>query len=276
MKILIVGCGKFGSAMLDLLAESEHEIIAIDNDEDIINEVNNTQDVIAVCGNGADYSVLMENEVNKADVCIASTGSDEINLLVCTIAKKAGAGHTVARLRIQDHNSEAVSFFKKNLGLDFVLNPDYLTAEKIFEILVENGSKSCTILGGTSSGAYLTEFLVKKNIDVNLIEKSEERCDILCDELPNKVTIICDSGADHAALRAEGLENIDSFVAITEMDEENILTSLFAAEHDIKTVVTKVSQSTYADIADSFNLKNLVSPRIATATILTDYIRSLN
>ncbi|HHW95555.1 MAG TPA: hypothetical protein GX736_06485 [Mogibacterium sp.] len=275
MKILMVGCGRFGSAMLDLLAQFEHEITVIDSNEEIIEDINNTQDVIAVCGNGADYNVLMENEVNTADVCIACTGSDEINLLICTIAKKAGAHHTVARLRIQDHNSETVRFFKENLGLDFVLNPDYLTAEAIYNILMENGTKSCTILGGTRSGEYLTELLLEKHINVTLIEKSQERCDVLCDRLPNKVTIIYDSGADHSALRAEGLEGIDAFVAITDMDEENILTSFFAAEHDIQTVVTKGSKTTYSDIAKSLNLKHLVSPRVATATILTNYIRSL-
>ena len=76
-------------------------------------------------------------------------------------------------------------------------------------------------------------------------------------------------------LRSEGLECIDSFIAITDMDEENILTSLFASEHGIPTIITKINKSTYADIAKSFNLENLVSPRIASASILTDYIRSL-
>lgn len=275
MKILMVGCGNFGSAMLDLLAESEHEIMVIDNDEDVIRDVNNTQDVIAVCENGADYNVLMQNEVDKADVCIASTGSDDINFLICAIAKKAGARHTVARIGVQDHNSEAVRFFKKKLGLDFVINPDYLTAETIFNILMDRGTKSCTILGGTRIESYLAEFLIEKNININLIEKIEERCDILCDILPNKVNIIYDSGADHVALRTEGLECIDSFIAITDMDEENILTSLFASEHGIPTIITKINKSTYADIAKSFNLENLVSPRIASASILTDYIRSL-
>lgn len=272
----MVGCGRFGYAMLDLLAQYEHEITVIDSDEEIISDVNNTQDVIAVCGNGAEYSFLMENEIDKADVCIASTGSDEINLLICTIAKKAGARHTVARLKVQDHNSETVRFFKENLGLDFVLNPDYLTAEAIYNILMESGSKSCTILGGTRSGEYLTKLLLEKQINVTLIEKSQERCDVLCDRLPNKVTIICDSGADHIALKEEGIEGIDAFVAITDKDEENILTSFFAAERDIPTVVTKGSKTAYSDIVKALNLKHLVSPRVTTATILTNYIRSLH
>ena len=99
MNIVLVGCGKIGSTITKALLKENHNIIVIDSDEKVIENVNNSYDVIAICGNGTSYDILAQANVDKCDLFIAMTGVDEFNMLTAFIAKKMGAKHTVARIR---------------------------------------------------------------------------------------------------------------------------------------------------------------------------------
>ena len=97
MKITVVGCGKIGCTVIESLLAEGHEITAIDNDEDVISEITNIYDVMAVCGSGTDSDVLLEAGISE--LLIAVTGSDEFNMLTCFIAKRLGVKNTIARIR---------------------------------------------------------------------------------------------------------------------------------------------------------------------------------
>lgn len=99
MNIVIVGCGRIGSTLVQELSGENHDISIIDEKAEIVQELAETCDVLGVIGNGASYSILSEAGVEDADIVIAVTNSDELNLLCCLIAKKAGKCQTLARVR---------------------------------------------------------------------------------------------------------------------------------------------------------------------------------
>ena len=114
MKITVVGCGKIGCTVINALLSEGHEIVAIDNDPDVISDITNIYDVMTVCGSGTDSDVLLE--AGNANLLIAVTGSDEFNMLTCFIAKRLGIKHTIARIRKPEYNDKSLSFLKKELG----------------------------------------------------------------------------------------------------------------------------------------------------------------
>lgn len=135
MKIIIVGCGKIGKSMIENLTLEGHDLLVVDNDAKILNETTDTYDVMGVCGNAVDCDTLMEAGVENADVVVAVTSSDEINMLSCYLARKLGANHAVARIRNPEYNDDGLGFLRQHLDLSMSLNPECLIAEEIANIL---------------------------------------------------------------------------------------------------------------------------------------------
>jgi trk system potassium uptake protein TrkA len=135
MKILIVGCGKIGSTLLSTLLSEGHDIVAIDTNPAVITELTNIHDVMGICGNGVDSDILVEAGVKDADLFIAVTGTDEFNMLSCFLAKKLGASYTIARIRTPEYNDNSLSFLKAQLELSLSINPEYLAAQVLFNVL---------------------------------------------------------------------------------------------------------------------------------------------
>lgn len=134
MNIVIVGDGKVGAALTEHLSTEGHDVVVIDKDPKVVEEMVNQYDVMGLCGNGASYSVQMEAGVDKARLLIAATSSDELNILCCLVAKKIGAHHTVARVRNPEY-AKQLHFFKEELGLSLVVNPEFAAANEIARVL---------------------------------------------------------------------------------------------------------------------------------------------
>ncbi|MCH5151903.1 MAG: Trk system potassium transporter TrkA [Clostridiales bacterium] len=135
MRVIIVGCGKVGSAIINSMVEDNHDVTAIDNSSEVINNITNTYDVMAVCGSATSREMLLSAGVNKADLFIAVTESDEVNMLACFLARRMGAKHTVARIRETEYNEDGLDYLIKELDLSMALNPERLTAEVLFDQL---------------------------------------------------------------------------------------------------------------------------------------------
>lgn len=135
MKVIIAGCGKIGSTIVASLVSENMDVVAIDNSDSVIRELTNTYDVMGVCGNCTDSSVLEEAGVGDAELFTAVTASDEINMLSCFIAGRLGAKHTVARIRNPEYNDSGLGFLHRELGLASSINPEQLTSREIFNIL---------------------------------------------------------------------------------------------------------------------------------------------
>ena len=135
MKIIVIGCGKIGSTIVESLASEGHDVVALDRSAEVISELTNIHDVMGVCGNGADSDILIEAGVENADMVIAVTASDELNMLACFLAKKMGTSKTVARIRNPEYNDNSLVFLKQNLELDLAINPELLAAKGLYNIL---------------------------------------------------------------------------------------------------------------------------------------------
>lgn len=134
LNIIIVGCGKVGATLVSRLCEEGHDITVIDKDKDVIHDICETYDVLGIVGNGSSYKVQMDAGIENANLIIAVTDSDELNILCCTMAKKVGKCSTVARVRNPDY-SEELHYLREKLELSIILNPELETANEIARLL---------------------------------------------------------------------------------------------------------------------------------------------
>ena len=134
MNVIIVGGGKVGRAITEQLSMEGNDLVLIDSNPQTLDEISNLMDVMTLCGNGASHTILTEAGVQKADLVIASTSSDETNMLCCLIASKLGAKHTIARVRNPEYNDHLM-FMRNELGLSMAINPEYAAASEAFRML---------------------------------------------------------------------------------------------------------------------------------------------
>lgn len=134
MNIIIIGCGKVGRTLAEELNEEDNNITVIDTDAAKVKTLTEMTDVMGIIGNGAMHSVQKEAGIEDADLLIAVTGSDELNLLCCLIAKKAGDCRTIARIKNPQYSNES-EYFMDELGLAMVINTEYAAASEIARVL---------------------------------------------------------------------------------------------------------------------------------------------
>lgn len=134
MRILVVGDGKVGHTLAEHLTQEEHDVVIIDRDEETLQHCEDTLDVLCVRGNGANAKTLIDAGVDKADIVIAATASDETNMLCCLIAKRLGAVYSIARIRDPEYN-ESLTLLQRELGIDMAINPERATALEISRLL---------------------------------------------------------------------------------------------------------------------------------------------
>jgi trk system potassium uptake protein TrkA len=362
MNIIIVGCGKVGQKLAEKLSqEKEHNITVIDLRYNLVQDLINEYDIMGVCGSCSDLDTLTEAGVTKADLLIAATGADELNLLTCFMAKKIGGCQTIARVRNPEY-AKGIHIFKEDLGLAMIINPEATAAREIARILrfpsvikidtfakgrieilkfrigeqsplanmkisdmgskfggeilvcgVERGDnayipngdfimkngdfvsivaspegsvnffkkigvktnsvKDTIIVGGGATAYYLAKQLISSGIRVKIIEQNAQRCEKLCELLP-KAEIINADGTENRILLEEGLEKAESFVTLTNIDEENVLLSLFAKSKMNGKIVTKVNRIAYDDVIDGLDLDTVIYPKNITADYIVRFVRA--
>ena len=188
MDIIIVGCGKVGVALAEVLCE-EHNVTVIDKNEALINAAINDFDIMGIAGNCLQTSVLEEANVAKTNLFIAVTTSDEVNILSCLIAKKMGARHCIARVRSPEFENQLV-FMREELGISMMVNPDYNAANEIAKVLrypeainIESFAKGKVDLaeiritsGSILDGVALTQLSRRLRLDVLIcaVQRGEE------------------------------------------------------------------------------------------------------
>ena len=131
MKIVIIGLGKVGRSLAKNLSDDGHDIVVVDNQPQLVYDAVNSMDVQGISGNGGSYEIQKEA---GADLLIAATSSDEINILSCFLAKKLGTKNTIARIRNQEYEKQ-VRFLRTELGLSMAINPEKEVAREISRII---------------------------------------------------------------------------------------------------------------------------------------------
>ncbi len=364
MNILIVGCGKVGSTLAEQLANEGHDITVIDTNEEAVRRVTSQCDVMGVVGNGVVHRVQKDAGIEYADMFIAMTGSDELNLLCCLIAKKATTTcRTIARVRNPDFISER-GFIKEKLGINMLINPELEAANEIARLFsipsaievdtfargridlmttilpansplagqpirhalgklsgkvlicaIERGQdviiptgddqllpgdkisfvasrkeaghffkkagftkehiKSIMIVGGGKISYYLARRLSDVGYRVKIIEKDKEHCEMLNQLLPDNVVIIHGDGSDQSLLLEEGIKSADGFASITDIDEENVMLSLYVKSNFKAKTVTKINKMNFEGIIDRLALGSVIYPKFITAEMILSYVRAL-
>ena len=134
LNIMIIGCGKVGRTLVEQLCLEGHDITVIDKDASKVEALSNLHDVMGVCGNGASFSIQKEAGIQETDLVIAVTGSDELNLLCCTVAKQFTDCSAIARVRTPDYNDDT-AYLREKLGLARIINPELEAAKEVARIL---------------------------------------------------------------------------------------------------------------------------------------------
>lgn len=361
MRILVVGDGKVGHTIAEQLTREKHDVVIIDQDDEVLTKCEDTLDVICVRGNGANAKVLLDAQADRADILIATTASDETNMLCGLIAKRLGTKYIIARIRDPEYN-DSLTLLQRELGIDMALNPERATALEIGRLLrfpfasnIESFAKGrvemvefraqehdvvvghalkdlarmrglpqvlyavieregrviiptgdfiiqagdrvhvagdmvtitayfqylgknslrirrVMLLGGGRISYYLAKMLVPMGIRVSMIEINERKANHLSELLP-EVNVIYGDGTDQELLDQEGLRDMDAFVTLSDRDEENLMTGLFAVRQGVPKVIVKNNRVAYADLINSLGLDSVVSPRSITCANILRYVR---
>jgi len=362
MKIVVIGCGTIGKTIISHVSKEGHDVIIIDDCKEEVEELIERYDVLGVVGNGASLDIQEEAKVKSADMVVAVTSKDEVNILACMVAKKLGAKSTIARVRNPEYMHQAI-IMKEELGLSMIVNPEQETADEITnmislpsllkvehfakgrvmlielladedsplvgetlislakklstkilicavergdEVIIPTGNfkiekgdrinvttdseyivdllndlklirtplRNIMIIGGGKISYYLAKELISKKYKVRIIESKKERADELAELLP-KATIILGDGTNHDLLVEEGIEKMDACITLTNIDEENIIVSMYAKKLNIPKVIAKIKRNNFQGMLNDLGIVNFVTPQDIVASKIISYIRAL-
>lgn len=160
MRIIIVGAGKMGKAILKHVCNENHEVVVIDNSAKVIEDIINTYDVMGVCGNGVSYEIQKSAGTDRADLFIAVTVNDEVNMLACLIAKNLGVKNTIARVRDYEYSKQS-DLMAGTLGITRTINPELESAKEILRII--NFPEALKVDSFAHGNADITEFFISND-----------------------------------------------------------------------------------------------------------------
>lgn len=360
LKVIIVGCGNVGTTLAEKLSAEGHYITMVDKDAKALNKVCDAYDVMGIVGNGSSYSILIEAGIENANLVIAVTESDELNLLCCTVAKKVGNCAAIARVRTPDYVDE-LPYLRTRLGISMIINPELEAAREIARLLrlpsaisinsfakgsvemvkfklpekcslcgkslmqlqdtlrgvlicgVERGDdltipggafvfqggdivsfiapvrntqlffkrisietravSSALIIGGGRISYYLAKMLLDEGIEVKIIEQDKNRCSYLAENL-DKAIILCGNGNNEEFLLESGVRDTGSFISLTDADEENILTSLYAKKSTNAKVITKIDRTSFYSVIAELDMDSVIYPRYLITESIIAYARA--
>lgn len=361
MKIVIIGCGKVGTSIARELNTSGHDITVVDNNSAAVRRLSESLDVMGIEGNGATYEALSEAGAETADLVIAATARDEVNLYACLMARAAGVPHTIARVRSPEYTDDLYRV-KDQLRLSMSINPELTeaieisrllrfsgaleidsfakgavelikvlvppnsplcdkkisqidtlkgrvricTVERGNEVYIANGetrikagdkasivakpeiaakffkksgfnigrSRDVILLGGGKVSFYLAQRLIKSGANVKIIERNEQRCNLLSSMLHDAMIIHGDC-MDQELLLSEGIESADGVAALMDYDEENILISLYIKSVSHAKIITKINNESFDSIISNLGLESVISPKTLTGEYIARYIRAM-
>ena len=348
MNIVIIGNGKVGRSLTENLSQKNHDIVVVDIDYTKIHKIMNNYDVKAICGNGVIYDTQIKADVNKSDLTIAVTSSDEINLLSCIMAKELGAKATIARVSNIEYLYQ-LDFMMNSFDLDKIVSPEKIVSEeiinvlrypnclsitsfkdentKLIEVILEKNNKlintkivdinkkfktnvlvyavyrdrevfipnsdfileendkvyiigkyddiqslflntgilydnikSVIIIGGGNVSIYLANKLSDLGIKVKIIEKDIEKCRLITHLAPRS-KIINEDGTIPDVLLEEGIRSADAFISMTDIDEKNIIVSMYASHCNVEKVITKINDTSTTSLLESSVLNTFISPK---------------
>lgn len=135
MKVVVVGAGEVGFDVARLLEMGQHDVVVIDVNADALQHVQERLDVMTIQGNGTSATVLSQAGIREADLLIAVTTIDEVNIIACMMADRLGVGTTVARIRSEELKGEETVLSARDLGIDVVIHPEESAAAEVARLI---------------------------------------------------------------------------------------------------------------------------------------------
>ena len=368
MRVIIVGAGVVGFTIAKRLSSEGKDVVLIDKDDRCLRDVRESLDVRLIQGSGSSPKVLMEAGIDKAEMVIAVTDSDEVNMVACLIAgTQSKVPKKIARIRDRDYKSYTRIFEEDYIDLDLNINPEKVTADRILKIMEVPGAVDvvdffdgkvklagcrltgkCGIVGKTVGDLHTLEregrFLIvaiyreaetiiptaktvfekgdlvfsvtlegeTKNVmallagaeeqtgdrvvivgggdigyniaeqidedgsyKVKVIERNEERCRWLAERL-DKSIVISGDGTDRDLLMEESVNETNTFIAVTDDEEANILTSLLAKRLGADRCITLIDKPEYLSMVSTIGIDVAVSPRLCSVSDILQFVRRGN
>ncbi|WP_405381608.1 Trk system potassium transporter TrkA [Phascolarctobacterium sp.] len=359
MRIVIAGAGKLGYSIAQLLAEDQFDVVVVESDPKRKEVVQNSLDVLAIEGNSCSPTTFADPDVADADVIIACTDSDEVNMVTCLMAKNHGIKHTVARIRNVEYAIHAPEMLNKDMKIDLVINPERITAVEIDHILMtpsalnvdefadgkvrmfeakvkedspfvniplkdlnipkdilmamvfrrhrmiiprgndyvlpgdnvyfvgkqeairdfENNFSNTyeqlervLIIGAGRTGRFLAPLLEAQGIQVKVIEKDKERCQMLASKLKNGL-VLCGDGTDIDLLTEEGVAEADVVICLTEDDKLNLLLAQLAKHLGARKTIVRVARNEYIELMEKVGVDIVLSSRLLSAGEVLRFVR---
>jgi len=168
MRIVIAGAGEVGMHLAKMLNSEEHDLVIIDNDPDRLKTVGSTMDVLTIEGNANSIMHLKESKINKADLFIGVTYSEDVNINSAILSKRLGAKKTIARIDNQEYLLPANKEIFDSLGVDYMIYPEKIAAREIVGLLSETGSTEVVEF----TGGKLHMYVIRLDKDAPIIDRS--------------------------------------------------------------------------------------------------------
>ncbi len=363
MNIIIAGAGKVGNTLARQLVAEGHNLTIIEHNSQVLEELVVRYDAIGVHGNCASKPTLLDAGVPDADLLIAVTNADEVNLLCCMTAHGINPNiHTIARIRNPEY-TEQIMTMRDTFPLSLAVNPEKQAAMEIERLLKfpgflrrESFAKDraqivelridansplkdvalsamgsvvkcrvlvCAVLrggqamapsgnfvlqqgdrifvpaptsdladllknlgivtrrvrrvllcGGGRISFYLSNLLKDDGITVQLLERDLDRCKELAEDLPDTAVIHGDC-SDQVLLEELGLDMCDAVVALTGLDETNMILSMYCASRNIPQTVTKLSRQETINLANTMDFGSIISPQELCSNTIVRYVRAM-
>lgn len=362
MNIVIVGDGKVGYTLAACLARENHDVTIVDRDARALAKASETLDVMCVRGNGANVRTLLEAGVDTADIMIAATTNDEMNMVCCLAGKQLGAKYTVARIRDPEY-TESLTVLKDKMNIDMVTNPERAAAMEIsrllrfpfainvetfahgrvemvefrvdefdpianmslrtlhqrypgvlcsavlrgHEAIIPDGRhiirvgdrmhvlgdvmsittffknlgkdtkrvRSVMLMGGGHISYYLARIIAGMGVKLSIIEINPKKCETLSEQLGDEVSVICGDSTEQEFLDSENMADFGAVVCLTDRDESNLMTGLYAVKQGVGKVIVKVNRLGYMDVLGGMGVDSVVSPKQTTANAILRTVRAL-
>jgi trk system potassium uptake protein TrkA len=362
MKIIILGAGQVGGALAANLSSEANDITVVDRNENALRELRDRIDIGVVAGHASHPSVLLRAGIEDADMLIAVTSDDEINMVACQIAHSLFHTPTkIARVRSQEYASYPGMFRKDAIAVDVIISPEQIVSNYIYRLVEQPGAlqvvdfaegrvqlvavrayyggplvgqelrfirthmpnvdtrvaaiyrrdraitprgntvieaddevffiaarediravmselrrldrpyKRIVIAGGGNIGLSLAAKL-EERYSVKLIEYNEKRANFLAKKLLHTI-VLHGSASDRDLLLEENVEDSDVFLAVTNSDEANIMSSMLAKRLGARKVLTLIGNSAYVDLVQGGEIDIAISPQQATIGSLLTHVR---
>lgn len=256
---------------IDILKEDLRLSLAINPERTVANEI--ARVLILPSANKVETFMkgrleLVEYPIREGNLLIGKSLAEfdkkhQIKMLVCAVQRGK-------EVYIPDGS------FKPEIGDKLHIAASHHELEVLFSRINDKNKKNIRkviIGGGGRVGFYLAQKLCKMGMQVKLIEENREKCEVLCESLP-EVTIIHGDATNHELLIQEGIQEADAFVALTRLDEENIIASLFAKAQGVQKIITKVNEESRVQMMEGLGLDCMVSAKRTTADVILSYVRA--